>query len=54
MSRSYKSEFQSETVITNKKSKSKMLFGKMLAAAAVLGYTSAVNLNTENAIEAIV
>ena len=49
-----KSDFQSETVITNKKSNSKMRFGKMLASAAILGCTSAVNLNTENAIEATV
>ena len=49
-----KSDFQSETVITNKKSNSKMIFGKMLASAAILGCTSAVNLNTENAIEATV
>ena len=49
-----KSDFQSETVITNKKSNSKMIFGKMLASAAILGCTSAVNLNTENGIEATV
>ena len=49
-----KGDVQSETVITNKESKSKMLFGKMLAGAAVLGYSSALNLNNENALEAAV
>ena len=39
-------------VIKSKETKRKMKFGKMLAGAAVIGYSAAVSIDTENALEA--
>ena len=46
-----KGDAQSETVIVNKTSKIKMRFSNMLACAAVLGYTTAVQIEGENTLD---
>ena len=46
-----KDEALDEFVITSKKIKREMKFGKMLVGAAVFGYTAAVSLDTEFTVE---
>ena len=46
-----KGDAKSETVIESKTSKIKMRFSNMFACAAVIGYTAAVHIESENTLD---